>query len=103
MPDFSQGMPIADPPAGASQPEIPWTLDRADEATQRVYLATQKVGCSYPAFASVREDEGSITITVYGTKASEPCTQELVTVVTYIQMPSPIAGREIRGSGKLAS
>jgi hypothetical protein len=103
QPDFSQGMPIADPPADKSQPEIPWTLDRADEAAQRVYIATQNGGCSYPIFSSIREDESSITITVYGTKASEPCTQELVTVQTYIQMPSPINGREIRGSSRLAS
>lgn len=96
-------MPIADPPVDKSQPEIPWTLDRADQATQRVYLVTQNVGCSYPAFSSVREDEYSITITVYGTPASEPCTQELVTVQTYIQMPSPISGREIRGSSRLTS
>lgn len=93
MPVFTNGIPVQDAPTDSI--EIPWTLNRIDESERRIYLTTQNFECSFPETASILESEGTLALTLHGKAPAGPCTQELLIVQTFVQLTSPINGRQV--------
>lgn len=75
-------------------------LSRIDESERRIYLTTQNFGCSFPETASILESEGTIALTLHGKAPAGPCTQELLIAQTFIQLTSPINGRQVIVDGQ---
>jgi hypothetical protein len=90
-------MPIETGPEDGS-PIPPWTLNRTDEEAKRVYLTTSNFECSAPNRARITETAETLTITILGTPNKGPCTQQLNTLITFVQLKSPIGNRKISGS-----
>jgi hypothetical protein len=97
-PSFPQGLTILEASKVGSLTDIPWTLNRADESEQRIYLTTQNFECSFPEGVSVVEGTESITLKVHGKPAAGPCTQQLTMFKTYVQLPNPINARKSLGA-----
>ncbi|MBB6406656.1 hypothetical protein HNP00_003996 [Arthrobacter sp. AZCC_0090] len=91
------GMPIETGPEDGS-PILPWTLNRIDDTDNRVYLTTSNFECSAPNRARIAETAETITITILGTPNKGPCTQQLNTLITFVQLKSSIGSRKILGS-----
>jgi hypothetical protein len=74
---------------------LPWHIQRVDDAHNRIYLSSDKKQCSMPYASTVEETTTSVKITVHGSKNQEPCTADMVTLVGYVQLTSPLGGRSI--------
>lgn len=96
-PSQDPGLPVRST-SGPGTTYLPWSLTRIDQANDRVYLTAEKVRCSTPVAAQVTETAGAVTIRVLGTPPSEPCTQQAVVAVTYVQLPTPLNGRQVLGA-----
>jgi hypothetical protein len=79
----------------ARSTSLPWHIQRIDDARNRIYLSSDKKQCSVPYASTVEETTTSIKITVHGSKNTEPCTADLVKIVGYVQLTSPLGGRSI--------
>lgn len=79
----------------AGSTSLPWHLQHIDDAHNQIYLSSDKKQCSVPYAATVEETTTSIKITVHGSKNQKPCTADMVTIVGYVQLTSPVGGRSI--------
>jgi hypothetical protein len=79
----------------AGSTSVPWRLQRIDDAHNRIYLSADKKQCSVPYASTVEATTTSIKITVHGSKNQEPCTAEMVTLLGYVQLTTPLGGRSV--------
>lgn len=75
---------------------LPWHLIRLDLNENRVYLSASSVMCTTPEKVRLIETASEIKISVTGTRRSEPCTAQSITLVGYVQLGS-IGGRQVTG------
>ncbi|MGC5168587.1 hypothetical protein [Luteimicrobium sp. DT211] len=94
--DTADGLPVV--AAAPGQTYLPWSLDRVDRSRDRVYLVTSNVGCSTPRAAVVAGTASSVTVEVVGSSGKGPCTEKLETLSTYVELPSPLDGRDVLGA-----
>lgn len=91
-------LPVALSPATGET--IPWKLVKVDEEKNRIYLSAGQVGCAVPSVVHLQEKPSEIVIAVSGapSSASGPCTAQKVSLVGYVQLSGPVAGRRIVGN-----
>jgi hypothetical protein len=96
-PDANQ-LPVDSSPATGET--IPWKLVKVDGDKNRIYLSAEQAGCAVPSVVHLQETTSEIVIAVTGatSSATGPCTAQKVSLVGYVQLSGPVAGRRIAGN-----
>jgi hypothetical protein len=91
-------LPVKSSPATGET--IPWKLVKVDEEKNRIYLSAGQVGCDVPSVVHLQETPSEIIIAVSSMQspADGPCTGQKVSLVGYVQLSEPVAGRRIVGN-----
>lgn len=91
-------LPVDSSPATGET--IPWKLVRVDEEKNRIYLSAAQVACAVPSVVHLQESSSEVIIAVTGepAPASGSCTAQQVSLVGYVQLSAPVAGRHIVGN-----
>lgn len=91
-------LPVDSSPATGET--VPWKLVKVDEEKNRIYLSAGQVGCAVPSVVHLQETPSEIVIAVSGAPSSTggPCTAQKVSLVGYVQLSGPVAGRRIVGN-----
>ncbi|MDP9696041.1 UNVERIFIED_ORG: hypothetical protein J2X79_003619 [Arthrobacter globiformis] len=75
---------------------------RIDNKTNRIYLSAEQVDCALPSAVHLQETPTEIVIAVTGAQPSAPfgipCTAQKVSLIGYVQLNGPVAGRRIVGN-----
>lgn len=79
----------------ADSTSLSWHVQRVDRARSRIYLWANKKECSTPFSATFTSTDTTVTITVHGSGNDDPCTSDMVTMVGFVQLTSPLGSRRL--------
>ncbi|MET3721797.1 hypothetical protein [Arthrobacter sp. UYEF21] len=97
-PDFSE-LRVDTSPAAAGD-TVPWKLVKVDTVNNRIYLSSEQVSCTVPEVVHLQETRTEIVIAVAGAPTSMTCAARKVSLIGYVQLNDPLAGRRVVGNSQ---